>query len=88
MDKIKLFDRLKIHGFVMLQKLNDGDIWRVVGLHPCSIHYVILQKEIKYGKLGKKRIGHRIDDLECMISCFEKGFNNGIEILQEKTNGY
>lgn len=69
--KLKRGDRIKVHGFVMLEGLDEGNIYSVVATEP---YYIFQQR--------KKRIGHKVALVDMSID--DRDFNR-IEILTNKS---
>ena len=68
MARLKIGDKIKVHGFVMLQGLENGKTYTVYHAEP-SIYWL---------KCGKKRIGHKSESVDLWI---ESKNHNRIEII-------
>lgn len=73
--KLKPGDRFKVHGFPMLQKLEDGRIFKVVSIW----HYY--STPIYKLKSGRIEVDHRASSVDMSIHEPE-GFNNRLEVLK------
>jgi len=73
METLKSGSLIQVHGWVMLKGLNQG------------LYRVLCQDEISYTfakRNGKKPIcRHYKDSVHGSIKCFNRGDNNGIQIL-------
>jgi hypothetical protein len=69
---LKIGDIILVHGFIMLKGLKDNCKYTVVQEDDISWTF----------KKGKSLVRHRKSDVYGSIGCFERGDNNGIEILK------
>lgn len=80
MGKIEVNTVILVHGFIMLKGMNHGKYYIATDMDDYSITFVLTDK--KGNRRGKKQVRHRITHLDGSIGCFERGDNNGIEIIK------
>lgn len=76
MPKLTIGSVVRVHGFVMLQKLNDGHRYRVVGLSPYYGQPTYTLAQIG----GKTKVRHYSDDVDLWIKDNDPDLNK-IEVV-------
>ncbi|CAB4581914.1 MAG: hypothetical protein F2563_05145 [Actinobacteria bacterium] len=67
--------KVKIHGFPMLKKLEDGKTFIVKRDEANKIYWFHVPRT------GKKVIGHFMDSVDHGLACFPRGDNNCIQVV-------
>jgi hypothetical protein len=67
--------KVRAHGFVMLRGVDDGRTYQVKRDEARKVYWFCTPRS------GRKLVGHHISSVDGMLRTFQRGDNNGIEVI-------